>query len=96
MHMIDVGVWWVFHDLRQVETHDRRIESYGNYTEKFNTSILLDYHYILLGIIGGLWNSLSIILMIDNPWWAELKLFQHIEKSFDNTVIGIAVYLIIR
>ena len=54
---------------------------------------MLDCHYILLGVIDGLWDSSNIVLMIDDPRRAELKLFQSIEKSFDDIMIEIIIYI---
>ena len=31
--------------------------------------------------------------MINDPWWAELKLFQPIENSFNDILIEIIIYL---
>ena len=39
---------------------------------------------------------MSIISMIDDPWWTELEWFQPIEKSFDDIVIEIIIYLTTR
>ena len=46
--------------------------------------------------LGGLWDSSSIILIIDDTQRAELELFESIERSFDNIMMEITVYLTIR
>ena len=51
-----------------------------------------DYHYTLLGVIDRLWESSGIVLMIDDPRRVELKLFQHIERSFDDIMMEIIIF----
>ena len=58
--------------------------------------ILLGCYYILLGVTDGLLDSSGVVLIIDNPRKAKLKLFQSIERSFNNIVMEIIIYLTTR
>ena len=49
-----------------------------------------------LDVTDRLWDSSDIVLMIDDPQSVELKMFQSIEKSFDDIMMKIIIYLTTR
>ena len=63
---------------------------------RVHTFTLLGYHYILLGVTDGLWDSSGVILMIDDPRRIELELFQSIEKNYNDIMMEIIIYLTAR
>ena len=79
-----------------VETHDRGTVSYVNYTLRF---IIFYSAGLTLHTVRCHWwivRSTSIISMIDNLWWTELEWFQPFERSFNDIMIGITIYLTTR